>query len=383
MTKTADKTLVNWMRLIRTPRVGPVTFWNLLSCYKTIENALDYLKSGQSTSFQIPSSVEIEEEIEKHHQKGIFLLPAYDIRFPPLLKILPDCPPILSVYGNCRIFQKNLVGVVGSRNASLMGRQFAYHLATDLGKEQWVVVSGLARGIDKYAHQGALKTGTIAVLAGGVDIIYPPEHNTLYKAIGEEGAVISEMPLSMHPGANHFPRRNRLISGLSKGVAVIEAAYKSGSLITAKFAIEQNREVFSVPGAPYDPRCQGTNELLKNGAHLLENAQDILTVLGVEKIFLEEPVYGYEANSTEDNLNSISRPQNSRWQEENIFPIDFSLKEKLLKDLSVTPLSVNSLVEQYACKPQDIMTILLEFELAGMVCRQSNGMVSRLYPVSS
>jgi DNA processing protein len=207
-----------------------------------------------------------------------------------------------------------------------------------------------------------LATGTVAVIAGGIDVIYPPEHESLYKSIAEKGgAVVTEMPLSMHPGSTHFPRRNRIISGLSKGVAVVEAAFRSGSLITARYALEQNRELFAVPGAPYDPRCQGTNELLKNGAHLLGGAQDILAVLEGEKIHLEEPVYPFiaaQVMSAEDQGH---------------------LKQSLLNDLSATPISIDVLVEQYACKAQEIMPILLEFELAGMVQRSAKGMVSRLY----
>lgn len=369
-TQFMDAQLIDWVRLIRTDKIGPVTFWQLLRQYGSaaaVLEALPKFTAYAANNLKICSKSQAIQEIEAHERQGLKIIAAYQPEFPEALRLIFDCPPILSVYGRTDIFNRSIVGIVGARNASLMGRQFAEKIAQDLGSAGWTVASGLARGIDRYAHQGSLKTGTIAVIAGGVDIIYPPEHEKLYHAISENGAVISEMPLSLHPGATHFPRRNRIISGLSKGVAVIEAAQKSGSLITARYAAEQNRDLFAVPGSPYDPRCRGTNDLLKQGATLIEGAQDILNVLACEKIALEEPVYPFQ-------------PYGGNEEHESREDMQQSLRDLLLNDLSVTPVSVDHIIAQYACRPQDVLAIILDLELAGMVQRYANGMVSRLYP---
>jgi DNA processing protein len=273
---------IAWLRLIRSDKIGPITFWQLIHKYGTAEKALEALsqlsKQGNHP-YRLGTQAAAEQEFKNHKKNGFTLLPAFEATFPQMLRSLPDCPPFISVYGNVEILNQPTLGIVGARNASLNGRQFAERLAVDLGKAGWKIASGLAQGIDRHAHQGALSSGTIAVIAGGVDYIYPPEHKDLYHAIAKTGAVISEMPLSLFPNASHFPRRNRLISGLSQGVIIVEAALKSGSLITARTTLEQGRELFAVPGSPLDPRCRGTNNLIRQGAGLVESAQDILTIM--------------------------------------------------------------------------------------------------------
>ncbi len=355
-----DKDKLFWLRLIRSEKVGPITFWQLLHRYGTAELALSALsnliKQGNH-KYRLATEADAEREL-KAHQKGKFtLLSAEDPSFPQMLRTLPDCPPFMSVYGQLDILNQPTLGIVGARNSSLNGRQFAERLAVDLGKAGWKVASGLARGIDRFAHQGALPYGTIAVIAGGVDIIYPPEHKDLYHAIAKTGAVISEMPLSLFPGAGHFPRRNRLISGLSRGVIIIEAAMKSGSLITARTTLEQGRELFAVPGSPLDPRCRGTNNLIRQGAGLIESAEDVLSMMDGPCV----PCLRDEATKP------FVQPLDLDWN---------TLETDVFQDLSPTPVSLDAILERHAVPPQTILTLMLEWELQGRIQRHPGNMVS-------
>jgi DNA processing protein len=358
----ADEDILSWLRLIRCEKVGPITFWQLIHRYGSARQALSALsqsiKQGNH-KHRLASEQEVEKELKEHKKRGCFLLPANDPAFPQILRSIPDCPPFLSIYGQVEILNQPTLGIVGARNASLNGRQFAERLAVDLSKAGWKIASGLARGIDRFAHQGALSYGTIAVIAGGVDIIYPPEHKDLYHEIAKTGAVISEMPLSLFPGAGHFPRRNRLISGLSRGVIVIEAAMKSGSLITARTTLEQGRELFAVPGSPLDPRCRGTNNLIRQGAYLIESAQDVLSVL-------EGP---YTPSLHDEVLKPYDPVQSVDWH---------SLEVDVFEDLSPTPISLDTIVQRYTVPPQTILTLMLEWELQGRVQRHPGNMVSRV-----
>ncbi len=353
----------SWLRLIRSEKVGPITFWQLLNRYGSAQHALDaltdHIQQGNH-KYRLACEEDVEKELKAHQKKGFSLLTAFDPRFPQMLRSLPDCPPFISVYGQPDILNQPTLGIVGARNSSLNGRQFAERLATDLGKAGWKIASGLARGIDRYAHQGALATGTIAVIAGGVDVIYPPEHTDLYHAIAKTGAVISEMPLSLFPGASHFPRRNRLISGLSQGVIVIEAALKSGSLITARTALDQGRELFAVPGSPLDPRCKGANNLIRQGAGLVESAQDVLSMIEGPCV----PCLRDEANKP------YTPPLSLDWN---------TLETDVLLDLSPTPVSLDAIVQRHAVPPQTILTLMLEWELQGRIQRHPGNMVSRVY----
>jgi DNA processing protein len=274
----------NWLRLARADGVGPATFSYLIARFGSAGAALDALpdlarRGGRDAPLRIPSIAEAEAEMAAGERLNAKLLTSADPAFPPLLLAIDPPPPVLWALGNADLLNQPCVAMVGARIASASGQRLARELAAALGEAGWVVASGLARGIDSAAHQGALATGTIAVLAGGVDDIYPPENHALYERIVAEGCVVSERPVGHGARAKDFPRRNRIISGLSRGVIVVEAELRSGSLITARLAGEQGREVFAVPGSPADPRARGTNDLLRQGAVLVEEADDVLRVL--------------------------------------------------------------------------------------------------------
>jgi len=360
--QTISQDFIARLRLIRSEKIGPITFWQLIHRYKSASEAIHALtqsiKDG-NYKYRLATEKAVEQEINAHRKANYTLLCASDPKFPQMLRSLPDCPPFLSVSGHLDILNQPTLGIVGSRNSSLHGRQFAERLAVDLSKVGWKITSGLARGIDRFAHQGALPYGTIAVIAGGVDIIYPPEHKELYHAIAQTGAIISEMPLSLFPGASHFPRRNRLISGLSKGVVVIEAALQSGSLITARTTLEQGRELFAVPGSPLDPRCRGTNNLIRQGAYLVESVQDILAVLDGPCIPCLQ----------DENNKHYEPPVVLNWD---------TLETDVYQDLSLTPISLDALIARHSAPPQTILTMMLEWELQGRIKRHPGNMVSAI-----
>ncbi len=272
-----------WLRLARTENVGPVTFRNLIARFGSASAALEELPRmaarGGGKNFVLPDASEAARELDALTKLGGRMIASCENDYPRGLAALEAPPPVISVLGHPHLLQKEMIAIVGARNASALARKFADTLSRELGFAGLVVVSGLARGIDASAHEAALAVGTVAVLAGGVDIIYPPENDRLYAAIKNQGVVLSEMRLGEAPQARHFPRRNRIISGLARGVVVVEAAEKSGSLITAQYALDQGREVFAVPGSPLDPRAKGANRLIREGATLTESAEDILSVL--------------------------------------------------------------------------------------------------------
>ncbi|CUW41801.1 DNA processing single strand binding protein [Magnetospirillum sp. XM-1] len=275
----------DWLRLIRSENVGPRTFSRLLERFGSAGAALAALpdlarKGGARRPLKICPKADAEREMEATERFGACLLGLAEPGYPSWLAALDDAPPLLCVFGNPSVLAKPMVAMVGARNASLNGRNFARRLGADLGRAGFCVASGMARGVDTAAHQGALATGTVAVLAGGVDVVYPPENADLWREIAGGGAVVSEMAVGTQPQASHFPRRNRIISGLSLGVVVVEANARSGSLITARFAADQGREVFAVPGSPMDPRAAGPNDLIRHGATLTESVTDVTDVLG-------------------------------------------------------------------------------------------------------
>ena len=286
----------DWLRLSRTPRVGPVAFRDLLGRYKTAKAAIDALPSIiRRKDAVIPPPHEIEAEMEQAEQMGVKILAACEPDYPDYLRAVDPPPPLISILGRTDILQKPCVAIVGSRNASAIGQRFSRQIANELGNAGYTIISGLARGIDASAHAGALKTGTAAVLGGGVDHIYPRQNAELYNAMREQGALISESPLGYRATARDFPRRNRIISGLSMGVIVIEAAERSGTLITARYATEQNREVMAAPGSPLDPRTKGCNRLIQQGAALIENTEDIINCLqNIRAPHMMEPNDGYD-----------------------------------------------------------------------------------------
>lgn len=270
----------DWLRLTRTHTVGPVAFRDLLLRYGTADKALDALPSLiRKKDIHPPSLDQVEAEMEACEQRGIKIIASCEADYPPYLRALDPPPPVISVWGQVHLLSQPCIAIIGSRNASANGQSFAAQMASDLSKAGYIIVSGLARGIDACAHRVAIQRGTIGVLGGGVDHIYPRQNEDLHLLMRESGALVSESPLGYRATARDFPRRNRIISGLSQGVVVIEAAERSGTLITARYAAEQGREVMAAPGSPLDPRTKGCNRLIRQGAALIESADDVIDCL--------------------------------------------------------------------------------------------------------
>jgi len=363
----SDRERAEWLRLIRSENVGPATFFALLRHFGDISAAIEHApelsrRGGRKQAIRVASRADAEAELEALSALGGRAIACGEPDYPAALAAIHDPPPVIQLLGQARLLAGPGIAIVGARNASLAGRQFARAMAADLAGAGMVVVSGMARGIDTAAHEGALAGGTVAVLAGGVDNIYPPENENLYRRIGAEGAVLSEQRLGTRPTSRHFPPRNRLISGLSLGVLVVEAALRSGSLITARMALEQGREVFAVPGSPLDPRHKGTNGLLRDGALLTEGAQDVLGHLsGMARSRLGEPD---APKMTPQPIDSPSENELSAG------------RARLLELLGPTPVSVDELVRECQLSPPVVLTALLELELAGRLERLPGNRVS-------
>lgn len=382
---------LDWLQLLRSDGVGPKTFYRLMHRFGSARRAFEALPG---ISAEADGRVrrrcrreEAEAELDGLATLGARLIAHGEPDYPALLGEIHDPPPLLTVRGDLDVLHGVGIAIVGARNASANGRLLAGSFATDLAKRGHPVISGLARGIDTAAHDGAIKScgKTVAVIASGVDIAYPADNAALMEAIAREGAIVSERPLGSAPQARHFPRRNRLISGLSKGVVVIEAAPKSGSLITARFAIEQNREVMAVPGSPLDPRHRGTNQLLREGAALVETAADILDALGsvgappsrprpprtsVENLTLGspeqrviDPPFAAEVN-TEKRSASPGSPENG------------SLLERVCERVGTEPLLVDELIRQCHASSSEMQHALFELELEGRIERHPGNRVS-------
>ena len=365
----------DWLRLARTPRIGPVGFAKLLARFGSAEAAIDALPGLARTSGSprpaIPPRSAAEAELDAIDRAGVRLLAHCESDYPHALACIPAAPPLILVKGRLDLAAQPCCAMVGARNASAAGLRFCRELAHGLGSAGVVIVSGLARGIDGAAHAGALETGTIAVLAGGLDYIYPPEHYELHHAIAEQGLLVSEVPLGTLPTARDFPRRNRLISGLSLGVLVVEAALKSGSLITARFAAEQGREVMAVPGSPLDPRARGGNQLLRDGAHLIESVEDVLAILeNTPAIQPETPRPGSETSGLKDeaymfDFEPVECGSSEFEQAEN--PPPAATVERVQALLSPTPISADELARQAAIPVGEIRAILFELEIEGRI----------------
>lgn len=353
-----------WLRLARTQNVGPVTFANLIARYPSPVEALAEVprlaRRGGASELRVPSDDDARRELDALGKLGGRMIASCEPEFPKGLAALEAPPPLISVIGHTSVLQREMVAIVGARNASALGRKFAANIAGELGENGLVIASGLARGIDTAAHEGSLATGTCAVVAGGIDIVYPPENQQLYDRIRSEGAIVSEMPVGQAPQARHFPRRNRVISGLSRGVVIVEAAEGSGSLITANYALEQNREVFAVPGSPLDPRAKGTNRLLREGAVLTESAGDVLNVL--------RPILG--AAFHEPDRSHAGAPRIDTEAEAG------RIRKQIVELLGPSPVEIDELVRQTGAPVAAILTVLLELELAGRISRHPGGKVS-------
>lgn len=359
----------DWLRLIRSENVGPRTFARLLDRFGSAGAALAALpdlarKGGARRPIRVCPKADAEGEMEATQRLGARLLGVAEPGYPPWLAALDDAPPLLCVLGDASVLARPMVAMVGARNASLNGRNFARRLAADLGRAGFCVASGMARGIDTAAHQGALASGTVAVLAGGVDVVYPPENTELWREIAGAGAVVSEMPVGTQPQASHFPRRNRIISGLSLGVVVVEANARSGSLITARFAADQGREVFAVPGSPMDPRAAGPNDLIRHGATLTEGIADVTDVLGdlLRRPLAEDKRAGFRGlRPAEPDAGEVE-----------------TARAAVAEALGPAPVTVDEIIRQCQLSPSMVSWVLLEIELAGRLERHPGNRVSLL-----
>ena len=359
-----DEQRLDWLRLIRSEHVGPRTFRTLLEHFGSAGAALAALpdlarRGGARRAIKLCGRAEAERELAAAERLGITYLALWEPDYPSRLQAIDDPPPLIAVRGNRAALALPMIGIVGSRNASAAGAKFAQMIARDLAEAGYAVVSGLARGIDAVAHRAALATGTVAVLAGGHDRIYPPEHTELAHALLANGSAVSEMPLGWEPRAHDFPRRNRLISGLALGVIVVEAAKRSGSLITARFALEQGREVFAVPGSPLDPRAEGTNSLLKQGAAPVTEAADVINAL--------EPLLGRPAAPLPHQPGPSGLADRADGD---------GAAERVLAMLGPTPVTIDDLIQLSGVGAAVVRTVLLELEIAGRLQRERGGRVA-------
>lgn len=350
---------INWLRLARTETIGPITFHRLMARYKTATKVLDILPTlSKNKPIKIYSMVDAEAEINALQKIGGRMIYAGDKDYPVMLSSQEDAPPVLSIIGSSDLFQKQSVAIVGSRNASINGRKLAHKMARDLGEKNITITSGLARGIDTSAHEGSLTTGTIAVVAGGVDVVYPRENTELYQKICEGGAVISECALGTQPIARHFPKRNRIVAGLSVGTVVIEANLKSGSLITARMAAEMGRDVMAAPGFPLDPRSEGTNSLIRDGATLVRNAEDVMEQIDS---FLTKNTKKY-APPEQSDMGFFEDIGNDNYD-------SGKLQDIIFPQLSHSPVSVDEIIRLCHVSIAEAQGVLLEMELDGTIQR--------------
>lgn len=368
--RLSDQQRLNWLRLIRTGNVGPVTFRGLINRFGSAEAALAALPDlaragGAKRPSRIFSQADAEREIEEARRFGARFVAIGEPEYPAMLRSMDVPPPLIAIKGNSAVFQPPAIAIVGSRNASANGARMARMLAADLGQEGYVVVSGLARGIDAAAHEASINSGTIAVMAGGLDQLYPPENAALGQRIAEQGVLISEMPFGWAPRARDFPRRNRLVAGLGLGLVVVEAAQRSGSLISARLAGEMGRLVFAVPGSPLDPRAIGTNDLIKEGAILITHASDVIEALA--PLSGGKPLPPPMLALMEDPPDAI--PPSSLTENERTI---------LIQALGPTPTSIDELLRHCQLHPAQLMLALLELDLAGRLERHAGGAVSLL-----
>ena len=354
------------LRLARTEGVGPVTHRELMARYGSAARVLRALpdlasRARRIAPLRIPTIAEAEAEIAAGEALGAKLVVLGEAAYPRLLAAVDPPPPLLWIRGHAERLAGPCIAIVGARVASAVGQRFARSLAVDLGRAGYVIASGLARGIDAAAHEGALATGTVAVLAGGIDDIYPPEHAKLYAAVAEQGCLVSESPVGWRAQARDFPRRNRIISGLSLGVVVVEAELKSGSLITARLAAEQGRDVFAVPGSPLDPRARGTNDLIRQGAVLTEGAEDVLRVLQSMIGGFQEQGELFDPALDQDALDRAAD----------------RLRDKVEALLSPSPVPRDELVRALAAPAPAVLAALVELSLAGRAELLPGGLVCK------
>ncbi len=366
-----EKQRIAWLRLIRSDNVGPATFRQLINHCGSAENALAMLpelsrRGGATRSLRIASIQDAECELEAAYRHGASFIGIGEPDYPSALRHIDGAPPLVAIKGNLASATRPSVGIVGSRNASVVGAKFAAMIARRCGQNGYVITSGLARGIDTAAHRASVETGTIAVLAGGLDRPYPPENLGLLDEIANgAGLAISEMPFGWEPRARDFPRRNRLIAGISLGVVVVEAAEKSGSLITARMAGDFGRIVFAVPGSPLDPRCHGTNALIKQGAIVTTGPEDVLEALApVSQLDLFEHQVIEEPERSDDAM----------------LPPDENVRHTIISALGPTPTEIDDIIRHTGLPAASVYLVLLELDLAGRLYRHPGGFVSISLP---
>lgn len=381
--RLSDQQRLNWLRLIRSDNVGPASFRDLIAYCGSAAAALERLpqlvNSTPKRPLRIHSQQEAEQELEAIDRAGARLIGMGEPDYPQYLRQMLNPPPLVTVLGNTQLFKKPPVAIVGARNASAMACTFTSQLVRELGQSGFSIVSGFARGIDTAAHKASLETGTIAVLAGGLNRPYPPENLPLIEQIIDNGGImISEMPIDWVPRAQDFPRRNRIIAGLSLGLAVIEAAHRSGSLISARLAGEMGRLVFAVPGSPLDPRANGTNALLKNGAILLTQAQDIRDALA--PMLRKDGTAPQQAGFvfTEDSAQILTQTAFLPSETNKNSSSDSADLERIRNALSSTPASVDTIIRHTALTPSAVHLALLELDLAGQLQRSNDGLIALL-----
>lgn len=361
-----DRTV--WLRLLRSRRVGVSTFFRLMNDHGSAAAALIALpeiahEAGVRDYKVCPISV-IDEELRAGQKAGARLLAIGDPQYPSALALIPDAPPLLWVKGDVSLFERPMVALVGARNASSLGLRMARALSRDLGAEGFGIVSGMARGIDTAVHEAAIETGTIAVLGGGLDVIYPAENKKLYHKIAETGVVVSEQPFGMKPFARHFPMRNRIVSGMALATVVIEAAAKSGSLLTAGNAMEQGREVMAVPGHPFDGRSSGCNNLLRDGASLIRGSRDVIDVL---------------ANASPLAITKMETPQDAIVAVEpqsRTFDDHAALHSEILSRLGGAAVPEDQLIRDIGARPERVSSEIMSLELDGRIMRKAGGMLA-------
>jgi DNA processing protein len=365
--RLTEKQRIAWLRLIRSENVGPATFRQLINHYGSADGALAMLpelsrRGGATRTLRIASIADAERELETAYQYGASFIGIGEPDYPPALRHVDGAPPLVAMKGDLASATRPSLGIVGSRNASVVGAKFAAMIARRCGQAGYVITSGLARGIDTAAHRASVETGTIAVLAGGLDQPYPPENLELLDEITNgAGLAISEMPFGWEPRARDFPRRNRLIAGISLGVVVVEAAQKSGSLITARMAGDFGRIVFAVPGSPLDPRCHGTNALLKQGAVVTTGPEDVLDALAPlsQLNLFEQPA-----------IDEPDKPTGT------MLPPDDDERHRIVSALGPSPAEIDDIIRHTGLSASSVYRVLLELDLAGRLHRHPGGLVS-------
>ena len=361
----SDEERLDWLRLSQSENIGPITFSRLLERFGSVQKAIAALpelsrRGGMKRPLVVLEKQRAEDWLNEANKLGAHFVGLNEPDYPDWLRQIPSAPPLICVCGNVELARQPVIGIVGARNASAVAMKFTRQLSRQLVEAGYVIASGLARGIDTAAHEAATPKNTIAVIANGLDYFYPPENEKLQRAIAIEGLLISEFVPGTVPKAEYFPRRNRIISGVSMGVIVVEAAMRSGSLITARFANEQGRQVFAVPGSPLDPRCEGSNRLIKEGASMLTSVDDVLEALG--------------RTAVSSAVHSFQSPVQTNYAD---VQIGDGERMRVLALLSPTAVELDDIIRESHLAPEEVMAILLELEIAGKARRDSGGRMSR------